>query len=229
VHEQSLKASDILEIYRCRKEGFVTVMHVKQEQRSIGQDEGPNHFSAFLLISKMIPVPNMINFLRVDRQYFFHVGSEMRITPQSRITRITISDDKVCIRAMNDEKVELPVITPLFEKFIDNFLESGTIKPSFRSQLRSRSLFKKIEPRMTIIHLESYITTLDFTVTTSNIIECPIPETLPVYRMHEKEPEYMRYKGAMIPIMEYSSSAIMTSPGLLLGEIARKAAEDVTD
>jgi hypothetical protein len=121
--------------------------------------------------------------------------------------------------------VELRVITPLFEKFIDDFLEISRVKPSLRSKLLSRSPSKRNEPRITIIHIKSYIESLNYTVTASNIIECPIPETLPVQKLVGKAADYVQNKGKMNHIMEYSSATGISSSGLTLGEIVKGAAE----
>lgn len=205
------------------------MIYGKQENRSKVRGVGSDHFSAFLLISRMIPDPNIINFLHIDGQFFFHLGSEMRIAPQFRISRIDASEDTVSLYTDSKEKVELPVITPLFEKFIDNFLEISRAKRSFRSQLLSRSPFKKNEPRITIIHLKPYIESLNYTITVSNIIEVPIPETIPVQKLTEKTPEYVQYNGTMNPVVEYSSATGITSAGPTLGEIAREAAKTIKD
>jgi hypothetical protein len=205
------------------------MIYGKLEKRSKVQDVERNHFSAFLLISRMIPDPNIINFLHLDGQFFFHRGSDMRIAPQSRMYRIEASDDLVSLYTNSDEKVELPVITPLFEKFTDDFLEISRVKPSFRSQLLSRSPFKKNEPLITIIHLKPYIESLNYTVTASNIIECPIPETIPVQKLDEKAPDYVRNRGTIYPAMEYSIASGITTAGPTLGKIARGAAETIKD
>jgi hypothetical protein len=128
--------------------GAATIRYGKQEQRSNVEDMERNHFSAFLLISRMISDPNIINFLHIDGQFFFHEGSEIRISPQSRISRIATSDELVSLYTNNGEKVELPVITPLFEKFIDDFLEISRVKPSLRSScFRDRPL-KEMNPEL---------------------------------------------------------------------------------